>query len=298
MKQAVSISLGSATRDKQAQMTLLGESVSLRREGMNGDLDKAAARFAELDGEVDALGMGGINLAIHVGEKSYPLRSARKLVGNVHSTPLVDGAGLKNTLERQVVDVLIDELGPGYKNGRVLLVAATDRPGMTGAFFDQGYDVVCGDLMFGLGLPIPVHSYKQLVWLARISAPILTRLPISMLYPTGEKQEEIVPRFGRWYAWANVIAGDCLFIKRHMPDDLSDKVIVTNTTTEADMALFRERGVRTVVTTTPVVEGRSFGTNMLEAALTAAFGKGRPLRPPELSAALAQMELKPAVHHL
>jgi hypothetical protein len=98
MKQAVSISLGSATRDKQAQMTLLGESVSLRREGMNGDLDKAAARFAELDGEVDALGMGGINLAIHVGEKSYPLHSARKLVGNVHSTPLVDGAGLKNTL--------------------------------------------------------------------------------------------------------------------------------------------------------------------------------------------------------
>ena len=45
---------------------------------------KAAARFAELDGEVDALGIGGINFAIHVGEKSYPLRSAGKLVRDVH----------------------------------------------------------------------------------------------------------------------------------------------------------------------------------------------------------------------
>ena len=57
---------------------------------------------------------------------------------------------------------MIDELGPGYKSGRVLLVAATDRPGMTEAFFDQGYEVVCGDLMFGLGVPIPVRSYRAI----------------------------------------------------------------------------------------------------------------------------------------
>jgi hypothetical protein len=298
MKQAVSISLGSATRDKQAIMTLLGETVSLRREGMDGDVERAAARFADLDGQVDALGLGGINFAIHVGERSYPLRSADKLIRDVHKTPVVDGSGLKNTLERQVVDVLIDELGPAYKHGRVLLVAATDRPGMTNAFFDQGYDVVCGDLMFGLGVPLPVRSYKQLQWLARLIAPIMTRLPISMLYPTGEKQEGIVPRFGRWYAWADVIAGDCLFIKQHMPDDLSGKVVVTNTTTENDMALFRERGVRVVVITTPIIDGRSFGTNMLEAALTAAYGKGRPLKRGELSDLLLQLQLKPTVHHL
>lgn len=298
MKQAVSVSLGSATRDSQATMTLLGEIVSLRREGMDGGVERAAARFAELDGGVDALGLGGINFAIHVGERSYPLRSASSLIRGVRKTPVVDGSGLKNTLERRVVEVLIDGLGPGYEHGRVLLVAATDRPGMTEAFFANGYNVVCGDLMFGLGLPLPVRTYQQLDWLARLVAPILTRLPISMLYPTGEKQERILPRFGRWYAWADVIAGDCLFIKRHMPDDLSGKVIVTNTTTEADMALFRERDVRAVVTTTPVVEGRSFGTNLLEAALTAATGKGRPLKHGELLDLLLQLQLRPAVHHM
>jgi hypothetical protein len=298
MKQAVSVSLGTATRDSQAIMTLLGERVSLGREGMDGDVERAAARFADLDGRVDALGLGGINFAIHVGERSYPLRSASNLIRDVRKTPVVDGSGLKSTLERRVVEVMVGELGSAYQSGRVLLVAATDRPGMTEAFFEAGYDVVCGDLMFGLGLPVPVRTYRQLAWLARIAAPMLTRLPITMLYPTGEKQERIVPRFGRWYAWADVIAGDCLFIKRHMPADLHGKVVVTNTTTEDDMALFRERDVTAVVTTTPVVEGRSFGTNLLEAALTAASGKGRPLRRDELSDALAQLKLKPSVHHL
>jgi hypothetical protein len=83
----------------------------------------------------------------------------------------------------------------------------------------------------------------------------------------------IVPRFRAWYEWATVIAGDCLYIKRHMPERLDGKVIVTNTTTPADVEAFRQRGVRYLVTATPRLEGRSFGTNVMEAALVALAGK-------------------------
>jgi hypothetical protein len=55
------------------------------------------------------------------------------------------------------------------------------------------------------------------------------------------------------------------------------KIIATNTTTAADVELFREAGIKYLVTSTPVLEGRSFGTNMMEAALIAASGKGRAL---------------------
>ena len=58
-----------------------------------------------------------------------------------------------------------------------------------------------------------------------------------------------------------------------MPDDMRGKVVVTNTTTPEDVAMFRECGVKYLVTTTPVLEGRSFGTNMMEAALVAACGR-------------------------
>jgi hypothetical protein len=57
-----------------------------------------------------------------------------------------------------------------------------------------------------------------------------------------------------------------------MPDSLPGKVIVTNTTTQRDVSLFREAGVKYLLTTTPVFDGRSFGTNMMEAALLAVSG--------------------------
>jgi hypothetical protein len=216
----------------------------------------------------------------------------------VRQTPVVDGGGLKNTLERQVVKTLIEELSPLYRSGRVLLTMAIDRYGMTRAFVEQGYDVAYGDLMFAVGVPIALRTFTQFKWAARLLAPIITKLPISILYPTGEKQEQIVPKFTRWYQWADVIAGDCHYIKRHMPDDLSGKVIVTNTTTPKDIELFRQRNVRYVVTTTPVLDGRSFGTNMMEAAMTAVAGRNRPLTRAELNEMLAKLNLKPTVHRL
>jgi hypothetical protein len=299
MKQATSVSLGSSARDKNVEVELLGQEIIIERRGTDGNVEAATALFTELDGRVDALGVGGIDLWVEMNEgKKYPLYAAQKMVKNVHQTPVVDGSGLKNTLESRVVPAMIEALGPAYRSGRVMLTAAVDRFGMTRSFFNHDYEVVCADLMFALGIPIPIRSMKGLQSLARFLLPIVGRLPISVLYPTGEKQDEIIPKFTKYYQWATVIGGDCHYIKRHMPDDLSGKVIVTNTTTEADMALFRDRGVKTVVTTTPVLEGRSFGTNMMEAALTAISGQKRPLTFAELETLLATLDLKPTIHSL
>ena len=57
-------------------------------------------------------------------------------------------------------------------------------------------------------------------------------------------------------------------------------------------------GVEHVLTTTPVLNGRSFGTNMLEAAMTAVAGKNRPLTFEELDAMLRELDLKPTLHTL
>jgi hypothetical protein len=181
---------------------------------------------------------------------------------------------------------------------RVLVTAAVDRYGMARSFFDAGHEVVCGDLMFALGLPVPLRRLSSLHVMARILLPLLGRLPFSLLYPTGNRQEEIRPRFARWYQWAEIIAGDCHYIRRHMPDDLDGKIIVTNTTTPADMRDFRERGVRYVLTTTPQFTGRTFGTNLLEAGITAVAGKQRPLTPAELAEWLPQLALQPSLHDL
>jgi hypothetical protein len=79
---------------------------------------------------------------------------------------------------------------------------------------------------------------------------------------------------------------------------LDGKVIVTNTTTEADVEMFKQAGIRYLVTSTPVLEGRSFGTNMMEAALVAVSGKNRKLTSQEYAELLDQLGFEPQLQQL
>jgi hypothetical protein len=169
---------------------------------------------------------------------------------------------------------------------------------MTESFYHNGYECVFGDLMFALGLPVPLRTTAQVKRLAAFIMPIASRLPFDWVYPTGEKQEQSEPKYENWYNWATVEAGDCHYLKRHMPARLDGKIICTNTTTTADVERFRAAGVRYLVTTTPVLDGRSFGTNMIEAALIAARGLGRKLTLDELRQTLDQLGFEPQLQEL
>lgn len=298
MKRAVSISIGSSKRDKSVQIELLGQQVQIERIGTDGDMQRAAQLFRELDGKVDAFGVGGTDLALRVADRTYPLYSVQSLVRDVTLTPIADGSGLKNTIEAQLAAFVDEHLGLGERPRRALVTSGADRWGMAHSFLTGGYDCVIGDLMFGLGLPLPLHSERALRLLARLLLPIVGRLPFEWLYPTGEKQETSKPRWGRYYRWASVIAGDCHYIRRYMPGELPGKIIVTNTTTDRDVQHFREAGVADLVTSTPVIDGRSFGTNMMEAALIAASGKGHHLTQEELQAIIEEIGLQPKLRVL
>jgi hypothetical protein len=254
--------------------------VQLERRGSDGDFARAGQWFGELDGRVDALGVGGADLGLTVGARYYPLHSVTPLVRAARRTPVVDGSGLKQTLERRLPARLTPFLADRPR--RVLLVSALDRWGLAQAFVDAGYECVFGDLMFALGLPWPLRTLTAVRRLASLLLPVITRLPFHWIYPVGAQQEQRAPRYENWYRWAGVIAGDCHYIKRHLPQKLTGQIICTNTTTPADGQQFRAAGARALITSTPVVAGRSFGTNLLEAGLVAAAGLGRALTLSEL----------------
>jgi hypothetical protein len=185
------------------------------------------------------------------------------------------------------------------KGKNVLVVSAVDRFGMAEGFAEVGCQTIFGDVIFALGLPIPVRSLRMLGVLAAVVLPFLRRMPIKFFYPTGDRQKTTKPRGGRFFEWADIVAGDKHFIRRHMPERLDGKTIVTNTTTEKDVALLRERGAARLVTTTPELEGRSFGTNVMEAVLIALAGK-RPeeMQPDDYLELLRQLGWKPRVVEL
>ena len=298
MKRAVSVSLGSSTRDKKVEVELLGERVVIERVGTDGDEVAARKMFRDLDGKVDAFGVGGIDLGVGTPWKKYPLHAAVKLVQDVKITPYVDGGGLKDTLEARVMQYVEEQLGDQIQPKTVFLVAGMTRYGMTMSFINAGYECVFGDLMFGLDIPIPLRGVKLVENVARVLLPIVGRMPLSMLYPTGEKQLEVTPKYEKHYQGNTITAGDWLYIKNHMPEDMAGKIIVTNTTTEDDVEFLKARGVKYLITTTPVMDGRSFGTNMLEAALVAAAGKGRTLTDDELNQIIDELGIKPQIREL
>lgn len=300
MREIVSVSLGSSQRDHQVQATLLGEEFKIRRVGVDGDFKKAISLLKELDGKVSAIGLGGIDLYFWAGKKKYLVRDAKKLKKAVSRTPIVDGSGLKNTLERETIRYLKEEAHFPLEGKTALMVAAVDRFGLAEALVSSGCQMIFGDLIFGLGIPVPIRSFSNFLIIARILLPFVTKMPFKMLYPTGEKQEKgPKPKYQKYYQEADIIAGDFLFIRKYMPKDMKGKSIITNTVTPADVSELKKRGVKYLITTTPEFEGRSFGTNVMEAVLVAIIGKPwEGIEPQEYLKLLKKLQFKPRIERL
>jgi hypothetical protein len=297
MKTVVSVSLGSSTRDHRAVVNLLGEDFEISREGMDGKLDRAIARVTELDGSVDAIGLGGIDVYLYAGSKRYGLRDGLRLLDAAKVTPVVDGSGLKNTLEREAVRFMQDELGIDLRAKKVLMVSALDRFGMAQALVEAGADVLFGDFIFALDKDIAVRDLATFESMAEKYLPDACKLPFQFFYPTGKKQERPPePKYPEYYEEAEIIAGDFHFMRQFMPARLDGKIVLTNTVTPANIEELRDRGVVTLITTTPDFGGRSFGTNVVEAALIALLGKRwEDVAPSDYERVLRELHLRPRV---
>jgi len=157
--------------------------------------------------------------------------------------------------------------------------------------------VIIGDLAVALGIPLPIRGLRAYRAIARVLLPLVSHFPLSMLF-YGSGGGEPSPRYHRLWASSDLLAGDFMFMLKYLPADLGGKTVVTNTTTPDNVELLRTRGVARLITTTPRYEGRSFGTNMMEAALTAWAGKGRRLTDAELNALIDELGLRPEVQFL
>lgn len=294
MKRAVSISLGSSKRDKSVTIRLKNEDILVERIGTDGDIQRAHQMYLDLDGKVDAFGVGGVDLYLRLDKKEYPLRAALKLVEGVKTTPLVDGRGLKHTLERRVFELAKKDLGEDLHFKQAFVPVAIDRIGLAQAVAEVSDRIVLGDLMVALGVPLPIYGIPAFKRVAGFMLPIVSYFPMSMIfYGSGGAEQE--PKYTKYFAGSDLLAGDFLFMRKYMPEDISGKTILTNTTTDENIELLRQRGAKMVITTTPRYEGRSFGTNMMEAAITAYAGRGRSLTDSELNVLIDELELKPTV---
>jgi len=277
MKKVLSISVGSSSRDHTTRHAFLGQEFELSRQGTDGDFDRAVEMYREFDGKVDAFGVGGAEFFLEVGSRKYYFRDIKRIREAIKISKVGDGNGVKGVLARRAFAALEKHLNKQDRTlagMKALKTTAVDRYQMAVALVESGCDTVFGDFMFTMNLPIPVRRLATVRLLAAILLPVITRLPYMWFYPLGAAQDkEPEPKWEKYYRQADVIAGDFLQVRHHMPADLRGKIIVTNTTTARNVEELRQRGLHILVTTTPRLEGRSFGTNVMEGTLLAMMDK-------------------------
>jgi len=132
-KHVVSVSIGSSKRNSKAEVYVesLGETFVLERIGTDGSWEKAIELVKELDDKVDAFGLGGADLYVYAGRRRYTFRDAERMARAAQKTPMLDGSGLKHTLERNAIRLL--EAHIGWKDKKVLIPSAVDRFGLAAA---------------------------------------------------------------------------------------------------------------------------------------------------------------------
>jgi hypothetical protein len=279
IKEVVGVSTGSSRRDHDVKVDMFGESFHIWREGTDGDMDAACERIRELDGTVDAMGMGGIDLSLIAAGRDYHFREGKRFVAAPKLTPLLDGTGLKGAVEGDIPRFMRDELGLDLTGKRVMVTSAVDRWGLADGFYRAGCEMTYADLLYALGIDVMIHDRRTLERTIHVIAPIAVQLPFAWLYDAEADHTTEVhsdSKHSDLYRRADIIAGDYKWVRKFMPTDMSGKWIVTNTTTPEDVEFLRGCGVELLITSTPRLEGRSFGTNVIEATMVALDGaKGR-----------------------
>ena len=77
MKRIVSVSLGSSSRDHKAVVRIGDEEFTIERIGTDGSYERLFQLIRDLDGKVDAFGMGGISIYLYgKNNRRYILQSA------------------------------------------------------------------------------------------------------------------------------------------------------------------------------------------------------------------------------
>ncbi len=106
MKKILSISVGSSSRDHTTKHVFLGQECELSRQGTDGDFEKAVQRYIDMDGKVDAFGVGGVEFYLRVGKKKYYFKDVSRIRKAIKISKVGDGNGVKGLLERRAFQAL------------------------------------------------------------------------------------------------------------------------------------------------------------------------------------------------
>jgi predicted amino acid dehydrogenase len=254
MKRILVIDLGADTQTESVHF--LGQAIELQRQGCGGDPARARELIAAHDGQVDAIALDGLPAQLRLGGATRPHVAGTELAAAASRTPIVDGSGIRDGLERWAV-ILADRAQPGiFAEKRILMVPGLNHSGLAQALARHGSQLRFADPLVYFALPdLPGVGARGT--LEQAAAPTLDQLqsfPFRRLRPQVGQPK--VPRAAGAFEQADVLAGDIGAIRRYAPAHLDHKTIVVESATEADVDDLRQRGAGIIVSLMPALGSR------------------------------------------
>jgi predicted amino acid dehydrogenase len=301
MKKILVLHLGDD--EETTAVSFLGQAIEIKRMGTSGDPDRAGALIAQYDGKVDAIALEGFAAQLRLGTETRVHEVGAALKSANTRTPVVDGGGVRDGLERWAV-MLADRAQPGiFAEKIVLMTPGLNHAGLIDELNKHSRTIRYADPFVFFNLPnFPLVGSKQS--LAQAAGLTLDRLhdaPFRRLHPAAGTPHAHRPESP--FHSADVLAGDIGAIRRYSPALLERKTIVVEYATASDLKDLRERGVSIVVTLMPSLDGKGELGQWSAATIEAIFAALRPDPTVPLSEdvyldLMANLDWTPAIRYL
>ncbi len=284
-------------------VSCLGQTIEIRRLGTGGDPDRAGACIAEYDGKVGAIALEGFVAQLKLGAETRSHSVGAALKSATAHTPIVDGSGVRDGLERWAV-MLADRAQPGiFAEKIVLMTPGLNHSGLIDELNKHSRTIRYADPFVFFNLPdFPLMGSRQT--LGRAAGLTLDRLhdaPFRRLHPLAGTPQAHRPESP--FHSADILAGDIGAIRRYAPALLERKTIVAEYATAEDLEDLQERGVSIVVTLMPALDGKGELGRWSAATIEAIFAALRPDPAVPLSEdvyldLMANLDWAPAIRYL
>src|SRR5581483_156102 len=268
----IDLGVGGETRT----LTFAGQPIEIHRIGADSSLDCVRRLLAQYDGHVDALALEGMPAQLKLGAAARPHRDGARLREPPTRTPLVDGSGVRDGLERWAV-MLADRAQPGiFAEKYILMVPGVNHSGLADELAKHSPMLHYADPFVFFNLPdlLGVGSQKTLEQVAAPTLEQLARLPLQLVHARAGTPH--VHRAASPFYRADVLAGDIGAIRRYAPHDLKHKTIVVEYATAPDLEDLARRGASIVVTLLPGLGEKGALGDLPASALEAIFVAFRP----------------------
>jgi predicted amino acid dehydrogenase len=269
MKQILVIDLD---RGQSARtVTFAGQAVEITQVGGEGKPECVRELIARYDGKVDAIALEGMPAQLKLGSATRAHLEGQKLRAAAKQTPVVDGSGVRDGLERWAV-MLANRAQPGIFSEKYILMApGVNHSGLADEISKHSPAMRYADPFVFFNLPdFPgVGSRQTLEQAATPTLEQLAHLPFKRLHPLAGTPH--AHRAESPFLHADVLVGDIGAIRRYAPHDLKNKTIVVEYATGDDIADLSKRGASILVTLMPGVQERGSLGDLPAAAMEAIF---------------------------